>query len=292
MNVTNFKLKNKALVQTNNTIAFRDGFAMQTDLSNWILSKNKLLVSDGVYNKDAVKVDTFRIEYPISQYPILPELGEKIQEFNINSDILHKFAKFCGVDDLRPIFKHVFINNGEITATDAHKMIFEKIDIDKDVYILISKDIIKHLPKKESLKVTVYEKHYTIECNDYKHISNIYEYRYVDYKAVIPTSEPEYELTFNPKLINWAKLKESAVKKNEVCIITHEGIKTKDIDSNKEHLEPFTGSYSTKGEFKIHTNLLNLMTCIEGLDTVHLKINKKIPIRINDNIILVQYFGY
>jgi len=98
-------------------------------------------------------------------------------------------SKFCGNDEMRPVMSSVFIDNGDIVATDAHILVkysncasfmnFEKV--------LIHSKIVSLLEGAKMIKLS--EKFIYIEHEDFRVLSRFEDAKYPNYNAVIVRNE-------------------------------------------------------------------------------------------------------
>ena len=130
----------------------------------------------------------------ISEFP--KETIEPVKDFGKleNSDIakIKVAVKFTGNDDLRPVMKHVFIDNNGICATDAHRMYFNSSNglFLSENSLLIPKDVIYILDTLNITNISIFESDKYIrfcfiggEIIFYK-----WDGKFPNYKAVIPES--------------------------------------------------------------------------------------------------------
>ncbi len=127
-------------------------------------------------------------------------------------------AKFISTDDLRPAMCNVAITKGLIAGTDAHKLFFEKSDLQTIEHdILINKktcklldlfntpaELLEYLPNKDSedFRGTYLDAGYIkFDCEDFTIIQRGVNERYPDILAIIPESQPN-SCTVDKKQLN------------------------------------------------------------------------------------------
>lgn len=264
------KLRNKALVITDKTVAVKGGSVIQTDLNTKIMIHDVCpQIPDGVYNLDEFKVGLLQKQFEISEYPSSFGEVKDPKYFSVNSDVLKRVSEFCGKVTFRPQFDYVDFRNGNMYATDAHKLIRIQDAAPKDIKFSIHKDIVKMLPKNAEIRVSVGEH---LECSLNFSIEDVvieiyfrkFDGKPIDYDSVIPDMDKRNSsFDISTREINWAALKHISDK---ICFKSTDNdefyILSEDIKSGEQYKQVPMMTELTQEPFEIAFNIDYFKTCV------------------------------
>ncbi len=180
-----------------------------------------------------------------TSYPEIQTLADEQKSMSFDSaTLLSGVSKtlFATADDeLRPVMNGVFFNitpgNATFVATDAHKLVKTSIDCDQEStasFILPKKPAMllkTMLPKiEDSISVTYDSQNVIFAFGRTTMICRLIEGTYPNYKAVIPTQNPNKVLVDRAELLN-------AIKRVAVCSNPTTNLIRMDISSNKLSLK-------------------------------------------------------
>lgn len=225
-----------------------------------------------------------------------------------DQDIKHMInaIPFCSKDDLRPVMGGVFVN-GEICATDAHKMYFanrqdkasynDSISLNDFSFILPVQfvQLLKAL-KVNNANLEVSEKYVKLVTPEFQIYSRLIDGKFPNYKAVIPQNNP-FQVTMEKKDIEKVLkvLKPIVNKTTKQVLFTFNNlslsINATDLDRHIEQTETISISKSNldQDDFSIAFNLDLFTQCLKPLSN-EITLSFSAPNRgvlINENILLM-----
>lgn len=276
--LSKFKLGSKLRSITNGTIAVKDGQLIQTDLENFITVPLTEDIPEGVYDIKKLRDDVRWKVDDIVKYPALPKLGEQIDSFEIDCNLLHRANEFTSTESIRPAMQIIWAEGGILYGTNAHILYFNRIDCpDFD----IPSKIVKLLPKKGIVKITTYTKEdgykrSTIETED-KTVYTIrnYDSRYIQAKDVIPTDLPN-KLSIPTTMVDWNKhLAVHAFM--DIKVGNNAIIRSEDIDLDISHEQKVSCFIVNEIDefFDMRFNTRHLMTCVGDSENLEINWNPK-----------------
>lgn len=287
-------------------IAISQGRIINTDLQNFIIIYDNLVssIDEGQYSKEGLKAGIFDKVGNMDTFPKLPELIGVPEKITLNSDTLLKMYPFASDDELRPTMCGVYFDKDQMAATNAHKLAWLSYPKNQSVKapFIMRREAIKILPKNTEIGIFLYEGHVMIEfmfagCM-VEVISPKVDYKFIDYKAVIPsTDDAVCSVLVSKADFQWDKLAYAA-NKASTPTFSIEGssvkIRVEDIDRNTEFEQEFqtkvVWNHPNNGKHISGMNIKLLKECMEFYSDplkIYFQPDKR-PNNIGDNIILAQ----
>lgn len=278
------KLRNKAMLATDKTVCIKGGDVIQTDLLTEIRIKGVCpQIPDGIYELDGFKLGVLNKLLDVSEYPDNFKEVKNPQDFYINSDSLKRFSEFCGADIWRPAFEYVVFKNGNMYASDAHKLIRRKDVSPPKVVCGIKKDVIKLIPQKTEVQIfasndfnsslNFFYEGVVIEINFVNFVGT-----FLDYDAVIPDKDKRSDKFKVSGDIDWAKLSYAANKITKKVVFKNADsdfiILSQDVYDNKEFIQKNVITESTNNPFELSLNIDSLETCVGKSKTFEVRFDR------------------
>lgn len=171
----------------------KEGNLIMTDLEVFVTVKN-FPAPEGVYSDRKLFLALSEQNLPVENlltdedFPVLPEQNwnELGDLYKSDLDKIRNATKVTGKDDLRPVMKGVFFDKGEICATDAHILYWDRLNLAFEQSFNIRAKIVKFL-LGDYFRLAVSDEWVKFENSDLTVISRLIEGKYPNYKAVIPT---------------------------------------------------------------------------------------------------------
>jgi DNA polymerase III subunit beta len=128
----------------------------------------------------------------VQGYPAMPQLKKNVPSFTADTDTIKHLTKclpYVSKDDLRPAITGIYFTNKGIAATDAHRLVAVKHDIDskKEFAGIIRVEFVQALTiLGENVKINISDSHISANDSNTMIVSLLIDAKFPDYQSVIP----------------------------------------------------------------------------------------------------------
>lgn len=286
---------NLAINVSNNVAIYNNlncGVQFQTDLESGNYDyDNFLLGLHTISDNEHIKINS--------------EVFFNAPEIGTNEDLnkIITAGNFVTNDELRPAMCGIFLgNNGQICATDAHKLYFEKTSFNIGFDIIVSSEVVNFLKlfKKEKtfqILVSNCKSYVRFVFGEYSITSKLIDGKYPNYEAVIPKENPNLLEVNRKELLEAVKvLRPIAPKQTQKVTLTVDAntlsMYACDIDYNRELTKTMQVEKSNN-DMQMAFSLKLLEVCLKSLETLNVNIAYSEPNRaiiINNSVLLMPIY--
>lgn len=312
--------KSKRIAAIDGTGLVKDGYITSTDLEHTVSIKTSIR-GEGLIDLSDIEIpfDDAWIEgstlfvvrkgtviktatHDANDFPKINQPNTQSYHFD-QAETLKKVMLFCGKDDARPAMMGVFLDKTNIVATDAHRMIWEKLNNTSIPEVIIPASAVQLLSDVnyemsffEDVNVSTKEKVLTtvfLTSENEIISSRLIEGRFPNYKAVIPQYTMQQHFT-KDEVLPFIEIASSISINNIVGLLFKSrkiSIAGQNIDTNKNYLAEVNDQDKLHHEeFEIYFNGKFLMHAFKNIKTQNIEMSFSAPNRavvFNGNILLM-----